>query len=111
MEKKPKMALLDPVGAARVANGTPLADVRALEPVPPLATQVDEPVVASAPSERSKKEPKKADANPQDRLYVYVPPGLAKAIRVHCAGERLTQSEFAQAAFERELERRGVSIT
>ena len=100
MAGKPKMAQLNPSAAAEVAmNGTTQvpAPLVAIQPVKPAPQRVSKPSAVQA-----------TKAEQQDRLYVYVSPAMAKTIRVHCAGERVSQSDFAREAFARELKRLGL---
>lgn len=95
MAEKPKIALLDPAAAANVAkHSTKVSALPLAEPAAQPQVEEARPAAKAAPTR--KRLPKKADTEAQDRLYVYVPPALARAIRIHCAGEHLSQSEFAQ---------------
>lgn len=100
MAEKPKMALMNPQAAEEVAKGAPAL----VQPAPSVRPVTPDKVHRQ--SKQASKEPSSTD-----RLYVYLPPALAKATRVYCAGEKgLTLSEFAEAALRAELKRRGVSV-
>lgn len=107
---KPKMASIDPLAAAEVAKmGAPVLTLQpAPAPAPAAAAESVPDVQAQAPQPKKRPGPEKGPE--MDRMYVYMSPALAKAIRVHCAGERLSQSDFAQAALARELKRLGIQV-
>lgn len=118
MNQKPKMKLatMNTEAASRIASEGSAAV--ALQPEAPEApASVAAPpatlgaVVPSQPAPKANRPSKKdkAAASDLDRLYLYVPTEMARAIRIHCAGEHVSQSDFAREAFARELKRLGAS--